>query len=191
MRTGTADREHRRLRARGGGRHRHLRHRPASPTSPRASTWTGPTAVSSPWTSSTSPTSREGVFAAGDAVSGSASVIKAIASGRKAAVAVDKYPGGQRHDRPEAGPRRSSRRSRLGREKASPRCRAWATPASFPRAADRLLRGGQGLERGAGRAEKRCRCLQCDLRLNDHREVLGQLLRSHDHERKVLNMRMR
>ena len=37
-------------------------------------------------------TSREGVFAAGDAVSGTASVIKAIASGRKGAIAVDKFP---------------------------------------------------------------------------------------------------
>jgi formate dehydrogenase (NADP+) beta subunit len=39
-------------------------------------------------------TSREGVFAAGDAVSGTASVIKAIASGRKAAAAADKFLGG-------------------------------------------------------------------------------------------------
>lgn len=39
-------------------------------------------------------TSREEVFAAGDAVSGTTSVIKAIASGRKAAIAVDKYLGG-------------------------------------------------------------------------------------------------
>jgi formate dehydrogenase beta subunit len=39
-------------------------------------------------------TSREGVFAAGDAVSGTSSVIKAIASGRKAAVALDMYLGG-------------------------------------------------------------------------------------------------
>jgi len=39
-------------------------------------------------------TSREGVFAAGDAVSGTASVVKAIASGRKVAAAVDKYLGG-------------------------------------------------------------------------------------------------
>lgn len=39
-------------------------------------------------------TSREEVFAAGDAVSGTTSVIQAIASGRKAAIAVDKYLGG-------------------------------------------------------------------------------------------------
>jgi len=36
-------------------------------------------------------TSREGVFAAGDAVTGTSSVIKAIASGRKAAIATDRY----------------------------------------------------------------------------------------------------
>lgn len=36
-------------------------------------------------------TSKEGVFAAGDAVTGTSSVIKAIASGRKSAVAIDKF----------------------------------------------------------------------------------------------------
>jgi NADPH-dependent glutamate synthase beta subunit-like oxidoreductase len=39
-------------------------------------------------------TSREGVYAGGDVVSGPASVIEAIADGRKAAVAIDKYLGG-------------------------------------------------------------------------------------------------
>jgi len=39
-------------------------------------------------------TSREGVFAGGDAVSGPASVIEAIAAGRQAAVTIDKYLGG-------------------------------------------------------------------------------------------------
>ncbi|MFC2069702.1 FAD-dependent oxidoreductase [Chloroflexota bacterium] len=39
-------------------------------------------------------TSKEGVFAAGDAVHGTASVIKAIASGRKSAIAIDKFLGG-------------------------------------------------------------------------------------------------
>jgi formate dehydrogenase (NADP+) beta subunit len=36
-------------------------------------------------------TGREGVFAAGDAVTGSSSLVKAMASGRKAAVALDRY----------------------------------------------------------------------------------------------------
>jgi formate dehydrogenase beta subunit len=39
-------------------------------------------------------TSREGVFAAGDAVTGTSSVIQAVASGRKAAVAIDRFLGG-------------------------------------------------------------------------------------------------
>ena len=39
-------------------------------------------------------TDKEGVFAAGDAVNGTSSIIKAIASGRKAAVAIDRYLGG-------------------------------------------------------------------------------------------------
>jgi len=45
--------------------------------------------------SNTLATSREGVFAGGDAVSGPASVIKAIAMGRKAAVSIDRYLGGE------------------------------------------------------------------------------------------------
>jgi len=39
--------------------------------------------------------SREGVWAGGDAVTGPASVIEAIAAGRKAAVSIDKYLGGK------------------------------------------------------------------------------------------------
>jgi ferredoxin len=39
-------------------------------------------------------TSKAGVFAGGDAVSGSASVIEAIAAGRKAAISIDEYLGG-------------------------------------------------------------------------------------------------
>jgi NADH-quinone oxidoreductase subunit F len=39
-------------------------------------------------------TSREGVLAGGDAVSGPASVIEAIAAGRQAAISIDKYLGG-------------------------------------------------------------------------------------------------
>ncbi|MFC1875268.1 FAD-dependent oxidoreductase [Chloroflexota bacterium] len=42
-----------------------------------------------------SATSRKGVFAGGDAVSGPASVIKAIAAGRRGAISIDKYLGGK------------------------------------------------------------------------------------------------
>ena len=52
-------------------------------------------------------TSKRGVFAGGDCVSGPASVIEAIAAGRRAAMAIDRYLGGpgvieQRPERPEA-----------------------------------------------------------------------------------------
>ena len=40
-------------------------------------------------------TSREGIFAGGDVVSGPASVIEAIAAGRQAAISIDKYLGGE------------------------------------------------------------------------------------------------
>jgi NADPH-dependent glutamate synthase beta subunit-like oxidoreductase len=40
-------------------------------------------------------TTRSGVFAGGDAVSGPASVIEAVAAGRQAAIAIDKYLGGK------------------------------------------------------------------------------------------------
>ena len=43
----------------------------------------------------TQATSRPGVFAAGDAATGPASVIEAIAGGRKAAIAIDRYLGGE------------------------------------------------------------------------------------------------
>ena len=39
-------------------------------------------------------TSQKGVFAGGDVVSGPATVIEAVATGRKAAIAIDKYLGG-------------------------------------------------------------------------------------------------
>ncbi len=45
--------------------------------------------------SATMVTGKEGVFAAGDVVSGTASVVKAIAGGRQAAISIDKYLGGE------------------------------------------------------------------------------------------------
>lgn len=45
--------------------------------------------------SGTLATSRDGVFAGGDAVSGPASIIEAIASGRQAAISIDCYLGGK------------------------------------------------------------------------------------------------
>jgi hypothetical protein len=44
--------------------------------------------------SNTLTTSRPGIFAAGDAILGSTSVVHAIGSGKKAAISIDKYLGG-------------------------------------------------------------------------------------------------
>ena len=43
----------------------------------------------------TKATSREGVFAGGDVVTGPANVVEAIGAGRKAAIVIDKYLGGR------------------------------------------------------------------------------------------------
>jgi NADPH-dependent glutamate synthase beta subunit-like oxidoreductase len=109
-------------------------------------------------------TSRDKVFAAGDAVSGAGSVIKAIASGRKVAAAVDKFLGGSgRLDRKLAPPVEPS--PRLGRREGF---------AYLPRADGTCMLPServtsfcgvvQGLDEGEARAESE-RCLQCDLRL--------------------------
>ena len=109
-------------------------------------------------------TSREGVFAAGDAVHGTASVIKAIASGRRAAVAVDRFLGGDgRIDRklaPQPEPER-----RLGRGEGFAALVRTAETCVLPE--ERL--GGfcevaRGMEEGEAAYES-ARCLQCDLRL--------------------------
>ena len=48
-----------------------------------------------PIESATLATTKKGVFAGGDAVTGPASVIEAIAAGRRAAISIDKYLGGK------------------------------------------------------------------------------------------------
>ena len=109
-------------------------------------------------------TSREGVFAAGDAVSGSASVIKAIASGRRAAVAMDKFLGGSgRIDRklaPQVEPSAC-----LGSAEGFAALARVADSCVIP---DERLTGfcevvqGMSEDQAGGEA---VRCLQCDLRL--------------------------
>ena len=112
----------------------------------------------------TSSTNREGVYAAGDAVTGTASVIKAIASGRKAAIALDKFLGGNgRIDRklaPHVEPQRC-----LGPGQGF---------AAMSRAPDSCVIPeervtsfcvvAEGMEEDTASHES-SRCLQCDLRL--------------------------
>jgi NADPH-dependent glutamate synthase beta subunit-like oxidoreductase len=112
----------------------------------------------------TASTSREGVFAAGDAVSGTASVIKDIASGRKAAQAVDKFLGGSgRIDRrlaPVAEPQ-----SCLGRGEGFAALTRAADACVIPeQLVDDFCEVVRGMEEGEALGEAE-RCLQCDLRL--------------------------
>jgi formate dehydrogenase beta subunit len=109
-------------------------------------------------------TSREGVFAAGDAITGTSSVIKAAASGRKAAAAIDRFLGG----------------SGLFDEKAAAgidyqKCIGYEEGFAFKkRAEETLVPGAERLkdfckvvrDMDEKTADAECRrCLQCDLRL--------------------------
>ncbi|MFH1152842.1 MAG: FAD-dependent oxidoreductase [Pseudomonadota bacterium] len=109
-------------------------------------------------------TSIDGVFAAGDTVTGSASVIQAIASGRKAAMAVDRYLGGDgeigevlvKVEAPDAwmGPDPEF----AGQSRCSGECIG----------VEERIGGFQCLTETLGETEaarEAARCLQCDLRL--------------------------
>ena len=112
----------------------------------------------------TSCTSREGVFAAGDVVTGTASVIKAVASGRRAAVALDKYLGGSgRIDRKLAP--QSEPAGCLGPGEGFAALTRVAEVCMAP--AERLAgfcEMALGMSEDAAGREA-YRCLQCDLRL--------------------------
>lgn len=109
-------------------------------------------------------TSREGVFAAGDAVNGTSSVIKAIASGRKAAIALDKYLGGNGDIDEQLAPLTEPEKN-IGRcdgFAALERCKDAYVPVE-----ERLKSFGQvvaDLDEKVVECEAK-RCLQCDLRL--------------------------
>ncbi|MDO8692151.1 MAG: FAD-dependent oxidoreductase [Dehalococcoidia bacterium] len=107
-------------------------------------------------------TSKAGVFAGGDAVTGPASVVEAIAAGKKAAASIHRYLGGQGFldDMPEVGQPNPS----LGREEG------FASIARVPvRSLPAVERAKSfsdvdlGYDEALAVAEAR-RCLQCDLR---------------------------
>lgn len=109
-------------------------------------------------------TSREGVFAAGDAVIGTSSVIEAIASGRKGAIAVDRYLGGSGMIDEELAPDEVPK-ALLGREENFA-FQHRRENACLP-AEERLNSFCEiihGLDEEAALEESK-RCLQCDLRL--------------------------
>jgi formate dehydrogenase beta subunit len=109
-------------------------------------------------------TNRDEVFAAGDAVTGTASVIKAIASGRKAAVAIVKFLGGRGNIDEKLAPVAEPEKY-LGPEEGF---------AAMTRCEERYLPPGErvqgfckvveDMDEQAVENEAK-RCLQCDLRL--------------------------
>ncbi|MEW6424514.1 MAG: FAD-dependent oxidoreductase [Bacillota bacterium] len=109
-------------------------------------------------------TGKEGVFAAGDAVTGTASVVAAVAAGRKAAAAIDRYLGGDAVIDEKLAPAEEPS-PRLGREEGFaflPRRQAPLAPAEERHAG--FAEAACGLGEEDAREEAR-RCLQCDLRL--------------------------
>jgi len=109
-------------------------------------------------------TSRDGVFAAGDAVSGTSSVIKAIASGRKAAIALDKFLEGSGNIDEKLAPQVEIEKY-LGRRDgfaSLERCRDLYVSAE--ERIKSFCRVAQDMDEKTVECESK-RCLQCDLRL--------------------------
>jgi len=110
-------------------------------------------------------TSREGVFAAGDAVTGTGSVIEAIASGRNGAIAVDRYLGGDGVIDEQLAPSEEPDtwlgpcKGFADRERSSETCIGPAERITG------FCEIGQGYDEEAAVSEA-SRCLRCDLRLN-------------------------
>jgi len=108
--------------------------------------------------------SGEGLFACGDAVGGTSTVVEAIRSGREAALAVDRYLGGSGSESPRSDVGRGKPqlgriegfatrgRVELPREPSGTRQHSWMEVTG-------------GLTREEAMAEA-ARCLQCDLRLD-------------------------
>jgi len=116
-------------------------------------------------------TGKEGVFAAGDAVTGTTSVIEAIAAGRRAAISIDRYLGSSGEidealvDTEKANPY-------IGREEGfadRPRVLMPCLPV------EQRLSSFTEVELGFGEAEaveEAKRCLRCDLRFTISQPVL-------------------
>ncbi len=109
-------------------------------------------------------TTATGVFAGGEATDGPSSVVHAIASGRRAAMAIDRFLGGtgrleeQLVDCGHGGPA-------IGRNDAfTPRERAPVSLVPVPERVRSFAHIDRGLTEEMARAEA-ARCLQCDLRL--------------------------
>jgi len=104
-------------------------------------------------------TSREGVFAGGDVVSGPASVIEAIAHGRQAAISIDKYLGGKGEIEETLAPPEAPMKA-LEEAEEEPRVEIPALPVA------ERLKGFDQVELGLSEkmaVKEAERCLRCDL----------------------------
>jgi NADPH-dependent glutamate synthase beta subunit-like oxidoreductase len=110
-------------------------------------------------------TTAKGVFAGGDVVKMPGSVIDAIASGRKAAAAIDRHLGGD-GDIDEVLFERPRPEPRLGRDEGFADWRRVMSPCLLPQ---ERINGFSQIDRGFEEnmaTEEARRCLQCDLRLS-------------------------
>jgi NADPH-dependent glutamate synthase beta subunit-like oxidoreductase len=120
----------------------------------------------------TMATGQASVFAAGDAVTGTTSVIEAIAAGRKAASSIDKYLGGQ-GDIEETLLEPEAPNPHLGREESFADEKRITVPC-LP--LQKRLESFDTVELGLGKEEatnEAGRCLRCDLRLTFHKPTLA------------------
>jgi formate dehydrogenase beta subunit len=109
-------------------------------------------------------TNIEGVYAGGDVVTGPASVIEAIAAGRKAASSIDKYLGGDGIIDEELIPKEKPN-PWLGRDDGFAH---WARVAMPSLPVEQRLNGFEEVELGFDKEasiDEAKRCLQCHLRL--------------------------
>jgi len=135
--------------------------RPDIPAQFELATGRGNTIVIDPDTMSTS---RKGVFAAGDAVSGTDSVIAAIASARKAATGIDKYLGGTGVI-DEVLAEMETPSPYIGRKEGfAVRDRYLTALASMEQRLSSFEEMDHGFDEPSALTES-ARCLQCDLRL--------------------------
>ncbi len=107
-------------------------------------------------------TSEEGVFAGGDVVSGPASVVEAIAHGRRAARAIDRYLGGSGEIDEVLAPREDLDALPPMKPETKARYRS-EMPTLSPRT---RIRGWGQVEKGYSRqaaVKEASRCLRCDL----------------------------
>jgi len=105
-------------------------------------------------------TAKEGIFAGGDAVSGPASVIEAIAAGRQAAISIDKYLGGNGEIDETLAPPEEGELAPLEETEEKQRVQAPTIPLEQRLGSFAEVELGYSEEMATQEAE---RCLRCDL----------------------------